>query len=147
MVTIRMTRVGSKKRPFFRIVVVEGRTARDGSVTESLGLYDPRRKPEFFLLDPATGRAGLLDCGAGGTGPLLYDVAAAVVYAGGADAAAEFLDGYLAAAPMHPDELEAALPVMIRFRWAVQADWSARRPGDHRAEETLRRACEVLTAG
>jgi small subunit ribosomal protein S16 len=46
-----MTRVGSKKRPFFRIVVVEGRSARDGSVTESLGLYDPRRKPEFFKLD------------------------------------------------------------------------------------------------
>jgi small subunit ribosomal protein S16 len=44
MVTIRMTRVGSKKRPFFR-------SARDGSVTESLGLYDPRRKPEFFKLD------------------------------------------------------------------------------------------------
>ena len=51
MVTIRMTRVGSKKRPFFRIVVVEGRSARDGSVTKSLGLYDPRRKPEFFKLD------------------------------------------------------------------------------------------------
>jgi small subunit ribosomal protein S16 len=46
-----MTRVGSKKRPFFRIVVVEARSARDGSVTESLGLYDPRRKPEFFQLD------------------------------------------------------------------------------------------------
>jgi small subunit ribosomal protein S16 len=46
-----MTRVGSKKRPFFRIVVVEGRSARDGAVTESLGLYDPRRKPEFFQLD------------------------------------------------------------------------------------------------
>jgi small subunit ribosomal protein S16 len=44
--------VGSKKRPFFRIVVVEGRTARDGSVVESVGLYDPRRKPqEFFQLD------------------------------------------------------------------------------------------------
>jgi small subunit ribosomal protein S16 len=41
MVTIRMTRVGSKKRPFFRIVVVEARSARDGSVTE----------PEFFKLD------------------------------------------------------------------------------------------------
>ena len=52
MVTIRMTRVGSKKRPFFRIVVVEGKTARDGSVVESVGLYDPRRKPqEFFQLD------------------------------------------------------------------------------------------------
>jgi len=52
MVTIRLTRVGSKKRPFFRIVVVEGRTPLAGSVVESVGLYDPRRKPqEFFQLD------------------------------------------------------------------------------------------------
>lgn len=52
MVTIRLSKVGSKKRPFFRIVVVEGRTARDGSVVERVGLYDPRRKPqEFFQLD------------------------------------------------------------------------------------------------
>jgi small subunit ribosomal protein S16 len=51
MVTIRLSKVGSKKRPFFRIVVVEGRTARDGSVVERVGLYDPRRSPEFFKLD------------------------------------------------------------------------------------------------
>ena len=51
MVTIRLTRVGSKKRPFFRIAVVEARTARDGSVVESIGLYDPRRSPEFFQID------------------------------------------------------------------------------------------------
>jgi small subunit ribosomal protein S16 len=51
MVTIRLTKVGSKKRPFFRIVVVEGRSARDGSNVESIGLYDPRRKPEFFQID------------------------------------------------------------------------------------------------
>ena len=51
MVTIRLTRVGSKKRPFFRIVVVEGRTALAGSVVDTVGLYDPRRAPEFFQLD------------------------------------------------------------------------------------------------
>ena len=51
MVTIRLTRVGSKKRPFFRIVVVEGKTPLAGSVVESVGLYDPRRSPEFFQLD------------------------------------------------------------------------------------------------
>jgi small subunit ribosomal protein S16 len=51
MVTIRLTRVGSKKRPFFRIVVVEGRTALAGAVVDSIGLYDPRRAPEFFKLD------------------------------------------------------------------------------------------------
>lgn len=83
--------------------------------------------PTGFVLDPATGRAGLLDWGAGGTGPLVYDVAAAVVYAGGLEASAELIDGYRAAGPVHPDELDAALPVLLRYRWAVQADWLARR--------------------
>jgi small subunit ribosomal protein S16 len=51
MVTIRLTRMGSKKRPFFRVVVVEGRSARDGSFVESLGFYNPRRKPELVEID------------------------------------------------------------------------------------------------
>lgn len=80
-----------------------------------------------FVLDPGTGRAGVLDWGACGSGPLVYDVAAAVVYAGGLDASAELLDGYLAAGPVDRDEMEAALPVLLRFRWAVQADWLARQ--------------------
>ncbi|MFI5491985.1 phosphotransferase enzyme family protein [Actinoplanes sp. NPDC051859] len=104
---------------------------------------------EIFLVDPATGRAGLLDCGASGTGPLLYDVAAAVVYAGGPDTAAELLDGYLAAGPVDAGELHAALPVLLRFRWAVQADWAARRlvtgEGDGN-RETLRSAQVALIA-
>lgn len=83
--------------------------------------------PGGFVVDPATGRAGLHLWGAGGTGPVVYDVASAVVYAGGWDAAAEFVDGYLAAGPVDRDELDAALPVLLRFRWAVQADWLARR--------------------
>jgi Ser/Thr protein kinase RdoA (MazF antagonist) len=82
--------------------------------------------PEMFVLDPATGRSGLLYCGAGGTGPLVHDVAAAVAYAGGTDRAGEFLDAYLAAGPVGADELEAALPVLLRLRWAVQADLSVR---------------------
>jgi small subunit ribosomal protein S16 len=51
MVTIRLTRVGSKKRPLFRVVVVEHREARDGSFVESLGFYNPRRSPELFELN------------------------------------------------------------------------------------------------
>jgi small subunit ribosomal protein S16 len=51
MLTIRMTRMGSKKRPFFRIVVVEGKAARDGSFTESLGYYNPRKSPEVLSID------------------------------------------------------------------------------------------------
>jgi Ser/Thr protein kinase RdoA (MazF antagonist) len=102
---------------------------------------------EDFLVDPATGRAGLLDCGASGTGPLVYDVAAAVVYAGGPEQSAELLDGYLAASPVGPDELDAALPVLLRFRWAVQADWAARQlaaGGQDGARESMRRAREAL---
>ncbi|MEV6630739.1 phosphotransferase [Actinoplanes sp. NPDC051470] len=99
------------------------------TVTDRLtyGVLHGDPAPAGFVVDPDTGRAGLFTCGASGTGPLAYDVAAAVVYAGGPPAAAEFLDGYLAAGPVHRDEVEAALPVLIRFRWAVQADWSARQ--------------------
>lgn len=98
------------------------------TVTDRLtyGILHGDPAPQDFVLDPATGRAGLLDCGAGGTGPLIYDVAAAVIYAGGPDHAAPLLDGYVAAGPIGPDELAAALPVALRFRWAVQADRSAR---------------------
>ena len=45
MVVIRMRRAGSKKRPFFRIVVTDSRAARDSSFVEILGTYNPRTKP------------------------------------------------------------------------------------------------------
>ena len=40
-VRIRMKRMGRKNRPFYRVVVVDGRAARDGRVLEYLGHYDP----------------------------------------------------------------------------------------------------------
>ncbi len=46
MVTIRLTRMGSKKRPFFRVVVCEQRSARDGRFVENIGYYNPRKSPE-----------------------------------------------------------------------------------------------------
>ena len=99
------------------------------TVTDQLtyGVVHGDPAPGAFFVDPATGRAGLTDWGACGTGPLVYDVAAAVVYAGGPERSAELIDGYLAAGPVDRDEIEAALPVLLRFRWAVQADWLARR--------------------
>src|SRR5262245_46529445 len=45
MVVIRLRRAGSKKRPFFRVVVTDSRTARDSSFVEILGHYNPRSKP------------------------------------------------------------------------------------------------------
>jgi len=41
MVTIRLARYGTKKRPFYRIVAADSRHARDGRFLEILGTYDP----------------------------------------------------------------------------------------------------------
>ena len=46
MVVIRLRRAGSKKRPFFRVVVTDSRAARDSSFVEVLGHYNPRTKPD-----------------------------------------------------------------------------------------------------
>ena len=45
MVAIRLRRAGSKKRPYFRVVVTDSRAARDSSFVEILGHYNPRTKP------------------------------------------------------------------------------------------------------
>jgi len=51
MLVIRLRRAGSKKRPFFRVVVTDSRAARDSSFVEVLGHYNPRTKPETLQLD------------------------------------------------------------------------------------------------
>ena len=129
--------------PWLRGAVSDAVTAATRlTVTDRLtyGVLHGDPAPGNFVVDPSTGRAGLLDCGASGVGPLVYDVAAAVVYAGGPAHAAELIDGYLAAGPVAPDELDAALPVLLRLRWAVHADRAAR----HGHREPLRRAREAL---
>jgi len=50
MLVIRLRRAGSKKRPFFRVVVTDSRTARDSSFVEVLGHYNPRTSPETLTL-------------------------------------------------------------------------------------------------
>jgi small subunit ribosomal protein S16 len=51
MVVIRLRRAGSKKRPFFRVVVTDSRAARDSSFVEILGHYNPRAKPAVVDVD------------------------------------------------------------------------------------------------
>jgi small subunit ribosomal protein S16 len=51
MVAIRLRRAGSKKRPFFRVVVTDSRAARDSSFVEILGHYNPRTKPAVVNVD------------------------------------------------------------------------------------------------
>jgi len=51
MVVIRLRRAGSKKRPFFRVVVTDSRAPRDSSFVEILGHYNPRTKPAIVKID------------------------------------------------------------------------------------------------
>ena len=50
-VVIRLTRVGTKKRPFFRVVAADSRRQRDGRNLEILGHYDPLTDPLVLRLD------------------------------------------------------------------------------------------------
>jgi homoserine kinase type II len=99
------------------------------SVTDQLsyGVIHGDPAARAFRLDVDTGRVGVLDWGTVITGPLVYDVASAVIDAGGPDLASDLVDGYTAAAPVSRDEVEAALPTMLRFRYAVRADQLAHR--------------------
>ncbi|KRN88610.1 30S ribosomal protein S16 [Ligilactobacillus ceti] len=49
-VKIRLKRVGSKKRPFYRIVVADSRAPRDGRFIANVGTYNPLTQPETVVL-------------------------------------------------------------------------------------------------
>jgi small subunit ribosomal protein S16 len=51
MLAIRLRRTGSKKRPFFRVVVADSSTAREGRFVEVVGHYNPRTTPETVEVD------------------------------------------------------------------------------------------------
>jgi small subunit ribosomal protein S16 len=51
MVKIRLARHGSKKHPFYRIVVARSESPRDGRFIDQVGLYDPTRSPAFVQID------------------------------------------------------------------------------------------------
>ena len=51
MVTIRMRRHGAKKSPFYRLVVIDSHSARDGRALEVVGHYDPKTQPETLRVE------------------------------------------------------------------------------------------------
>ena len=51
MVKIRLKRMGAKKRPFYRLVVADSRSPRDGRFIELLGYYDPLTNPAKVQID------------------------------------------------------------------------------------------------
>ena len=51
MVKIRLKRMGAKKSPFYRVVVADSRSPRDGKFIEEIGTYDPMSNPSKFTVD------------------------------------------------------------------------------------------------
>ena len=51
MLSIRLRRTGTTRRPYYRVVVADSRMTRDGRFVEVLGHYDPRRDPAIVKID------------------------------------------------------------------------------------------------
>ena len=77
-VKIRLTRLGDKKSPFYRIVVADSRSPRDGKFNEVLGTYDPLAEVDAIKVDKARVEYWL------GNGALPTDTAKAVLVKAGA---------------------------------------------------------------
>jgi Ser/Thr protein kinase RdoA (MazF antagonist) len=116
-------------RPWVRGAVAAAIAAYDeiDPRTLSWGLLHTDPAPEAFRLNRARGVCGLIDWSTAVSGPLLYDLASAVMYVGGPDRAGLLIESYLDQRLLPPAEVERGLLVMLRFRWAVQADYFARR--------------------
>ena len=50
-VKIRLRRMGQKKAPFYRIIVADSRSPRDGKFIEEIGYYDPTKEPSVIKVD------------------------------------------------------------------------------------------------
>lgn len=50
-VKIRLRRMGQKKAPYYRIVVADSRSPRDGKCIEEIGTYDPNKEPSEFKIN------------------------------------------------------------------------------------------------
>ncbi len=58
-VRIRLTRVGAKKAPSYRVVVADSRSARDSRSIETIGHYNPRTEPVEIVIDADKAKAWL----------------------------------------------------------------------------------------
>ena len=60
-VKIRLTRMGDRKSPFYRVVVADSRSPRDGKFIEVLGTYDPLKTPAVIKIDNAKAAKWMAD--------------------------------------------------------------------------------------
>lgn len=59
MVKIRLKRMGAHKKPFYRVVVADSRTPRNGKFIEEIGTYDPLKSPSEIKIDNEAARKWL----------------------------------------------------------------------------------------
>ena len=59
MVKIRLKRMGAHKKPFYRVVVADSRTPRNGKFIEEIGTYDPLKDPSEIIIDNEAARKWL----------------------------------------------------------------------------------------
>jgi homoserine kinase type II len=144
-------------RPWLRPAITPALEALDAARPDTMtwGLLHADPAPDAFRLDAATGRCGVIDWSYALYGPLVYDLASAVMYAGGPDRATALISAYLATGTLSAAEVQHGLAPMLRFRWAVQANYFAWRiatnnltgisgPGDN--EKGLEDARRALTS-
>jgi Ser/Thr protein kinase RdoA (MazF antagonist) len=116
---------GLQRPTWLAPAVAAVRAEVDGlELTWSLLHTDPA--PEAFVHDDSTGVTGLIDWTGACRGPVLYDVASAVMYLGGPFRGEVFLRAYREHGVLREDEWRF-LAAFRRFRWAVQAAYFARR--------------------
>ena len=60
-VKIRLRRMGTKKKPFYRVVVADSRSPRDGRVIEEIGYYDPLTQPKKFVVNSEKANTWILN--------------------------------------------------------------------------------------
>lgn len=53
MVKIRLKRGGAKKAPYYKVVVADSRSPRDGKIIEEIGIYNPMTQPSSIVIDKA----------------------------------------------------------------------------------------------
>ena len=62
MVKIRLKRMGAHKRPFYRVVVADSRTPRDGRFIEEIGTYNPLKDPAEIKIDVEAAQKWIQRC-------------------------------------------------------------------------------------